>query len=152
MADARTIAHRLTLDHVLHLISEAPCADRLVLRGSASMGAWAGDRAREPGDLDWVVRPVDGVPRDERDPYPDEESPRAGGDIRLDPAGADCARLGDGDEYRYAGIAGLRIAVPWHAPGLPTGTLQLDFAYDEPLPEPPVPVLIPPRPPAAGRP
>ncbi|GAB7040792.1 MULTISPECIES: nucleotidyl transferase AbiEii/AbiGii toxin family protein [Catenuloplanes] len=217
MADARTTAHRLALDHVLHLISEAPCANRLVLRGSAAMCVWAGDRAREPGDLDWVVRPVDGVPRDERDPYPYlddldpvrlwpevahgagrptmwefedlttgglrahvppeglswvsgdevrmgdwdvlhdevlhliERSPSAGGDVRLDPAEAAYSHLGDGDEYRYAGIAGLRIVVPWHAPGLPAGTVQLDFAYDEPLPEPPVPVLIP-RPAARRRP
>ncbi len=42
----------------------------LVLRGSVGMLAWVGDRAREPVDIDWVVRSDQVVARDDLDPYP----------------------------------------------------------------------------------
>ncbi|MFF3686145.1 nucleotidyl transferase AbiEii/AbiGii toxin family protein [Streptomyces sp. NPDC002187] len=48
-------ARRAALDHVLQLIARAPWSDGLVLRGSMTLQAWAGDAAREPGDLDWIV-------------------------------------------------------------------------------------------------
>lgn len=49
--------HRSAIDHILTLVGGSPLADVLVLRGSVTMLAWAGPLAREPGDLDWVVRP-----------------------------------------------------------------------------------------------
>lgn len=52
------------------LIAESELAECLVLRGSMTMPAWVGDAARPPGDLDWVVRPPEVVPRDDLDPYP----------------------------------------------------------------------------------
>lgn len=60
---------RIALDHVLALIAEAPWSSSLVLRGSMTMPAWAGDAARPPGDLDWVVL-EDEVGVDPLDPYP----------------------------------------------------------------------------------
>jgi hypothetical protein len=64
------LSHRRALDHVLRIVAGAPCGESLVLRGSMTMLAWAGDRARPPGDLDWVVRPLAARPVDDLDPYP----------------------------------------------------------------------------------
>ncbi|OKI31186.1 nucleotidyl transferase AbiEii/AbiGii toxin family protein [Streptomyces sp. CB03911] len=55
---------------MLGLIAGAPWSEQLVLRGSAAMLAWAGDAARPPGDLDFVVLPFLGTPVDQLDPYP----------------------------------------------------------------------------------
>ena len=63
-------AHRAALDHVLDLILALPWSDTLVLRGSRLMRVWAGDLAREPADLDFVVLPDLSVPIDPLDPYP----------------------------------------------------------------------------------
>ncbi|MFD9476636.1 hypothetical protein [Streptomyces nojiriensis] len=61
---------RAALDHLLRLISESAWGDDLVLRGSMVMAAWAGGRARPPGDLDFVVPPPSPVPVDRRYPRP----------------------------------------------------------------------------------
>src|SRR5690349_15109693 len=61
---------RAAADHVLRLIGDCDCVDSLVLRGSMTLLAWAPEQAREPGDLDFVVRPVAGVPVDDLHPYP----------------------------------------------------------------------------------
>ncbi|HET9169463.1 MAG TPA: nucleotidyl transferase AbiEii/AbiGii toxin family protein [Actinospica sp.] len=63
-------AHRAALDHVLGLVLELPWSGSLVLRGSRLLRAWLGDRAREPGDLDFVVLPNLAIPVDELDPHP----------------------------------------------------------------------------------
>jgi hypothetical protein len=63
-------AHRTVLDHVLALVAGSPCADGLVLRGSAALSAWVGAEAREPADLDWVVQEALAVLVDPLDPYP----------------------------------------------------------------------------------
>jgi hypothetical protein len=63
-------ARRAALDHVLSLIAETPWSENLVLRGSMVMTAWAGHRAREPADLDFVVLPELNTPVDPLEPYP----------------------------------------------------------------------------------
>jgi Nucleotidyl transferase AbiEii toxin, Type IV TA system len=69
-AAAWRAARRAALDHVLSLIAQSSWSDGLVLRGSMAMLAWAGDAAREPGDLDWVVLDRLAIPVDSQDPYP----------------------------------------------------------------------------------
>ncbi|MDG6108858.1 nucleotidyl transferase AbiEii/AbiGii toxin family protein [Dactylosporangium aurantiacum] len=211
-------AHRDVLDHVLAVVAADPVGDDLVLRGSMTMPAWVGGRARPPADLDWVVRPASVAGVDRRDPYPyldridpvqywpeatqgagraqpeaflDEETggvraklppeglrwmdaeevgpddpqeqphvrvlellerhPRTPGGAVLDVAGAqpdrdwDYAgihREDDGDDDGRGTQAGARVLVPWRAGDL-TGTVQLDFSFDEPLPEPPVLTAVP---------
>ncbi|MCU7825505.1 nucleotidyl transferase AbiEii/AbiGii toxin family protein [Kitasatospora sp. DSM 101779] len=49
------------------------------------------------------------------------------------------APYGDG----CGGATGLRLTVPWTVDGLAPGTLRIDFAWDEPLPEPPVFTALP---------
>ncbi|MFD9128280.1 nucleotidyl transferase AbiEii/AbiGii toxin family protein [Kitasatospora sp. NPDC059571] len=57
-------AHRAALDHALALAAGAPWCEGLVLRGSTALLAWLPGTAREPADLDWVVRPRAFVPVD----------------------------------------------------------------------------------------
>ncbi|MEU4482555.1 hypothetical protein AB0F68_31525 [Micromonospora sp. NPDC023966] len=46
--------------------------------------------------------------------------------------------------YAYDAVGGgARLHLPWRAADGRTGTVQLDFAYDEPLPEPPCPAAVP---------
>ncbi|MEU8799207.1 MULTISPECIES: nucleotidyl transferase AbiEii/AbiGii toxin family protein [unclassified Spirillospora] len=205
----RRAAHRAALDHVLGLVAGAEWCASLVLRGSMSMCAWAGNLAREPADLDFVVLPESTWRPDELDPYPyvdrfdvvqqwpeaawgateydiwmdgEEEFETRGLHPRVSPDGlhweidatpaappygdlldllrqrpraapdvmiqADHAQV-DGDwgyAYNDAGgdeTAGSRVIIPWRAEGLPPGQVQLDFAADERLPEPPVWSLVP---------
>lgn len=201
------VAHRTALDHVLSLVAAAPCGQTLVLRGSTTMLAWLGEQAREPGDLDWVVRPVAWVPIDPAHPYPylnnldrvrtwpeaahgatgDEmwdpddfdtggirallppeglrwmppadrmdldrphsdvlelvrEQPRAAGGVLFD---AESAVEDHAWVYAYDdedGAGGTRLLLPWRVDDTVHGTLQLDFSYDERLPEAPVITAIP---------
>lgn len=202
-------AHRAALDHVLMLVSNAPWADALVLRGSMAMLAWAGDRARRPNDLDWIVLPAAAVPIDPLHPYPYvddldavQQWPEAGGgaaryelyrdeaeafetggrhpvtppegtvwitepyDDERDASTAVYSLLADHDVtpcgvrldvvgstisstwgYDYdlgpTGGGGVRMEVPWTAEGGLEGEVQLDFALDEWMPEPPVHALVP---------
>jgi hypothetical protein len=202
-------AHRAALDHMLGLIIALPWSDTLVLRGSRLMRAWAGDLAREPADLDFVVLPDLSVPIDPLDPHPyvpgfdivqqwpefadgagryeiwkdeDEEFctrgiravvppeglrwdlepdypeyvshyrydlaeqvqrwPGAPSGVVLDP---DRVRTDDTWAYSYSadGPGGIRVIVPWSAPGLAGGQVQVDFALDERLPEPPAWTRVP---------
>ncbi len=201
-------AHRDVLDHVLAVVAADPVGDSLVLRGSMTMPAWVGGRARPPGDLDWVVRPVAVRGLDTHDPYPFldridpvqywpeatqgagraqpetfqdedtggvrallppdglrwvhaeeiddadrphltvlallEQAPRTPGGAVLDVAGARPDGEWDyaGSDLEYHGTAGARVRVPWRSGEL-TGDVQLDFAYDEQLPEPPVLTAVP---------
>lgn len=203
------MSHRAVLDHVLALIANADCGRVLVLRGSMAMLALAGDRARDPGDLDFLVRQSLVVPPDDLHPYPFvdtmdsvqispevshgagryrmwtfEEFDTGGLKPRLPPEGLrwvtaaelqeDTARLDesvleliatqpvtvggvrlDADNaavdtewgYAYdsedgAGGGGSRLVIPWQGDGV-NGTVRVDFAYDERLPEPPVLLAVP---------
>jgi hypothetical protein len=193
--------HRSAIDHVLAVVGESPLADVLVLRGSVTMLAWAGSHAREPADLDWVVRPVAVQPQDRWWPYPYvdglhrvrsapetvhrrprdelwaaqdydaeghrphlppeglrwlraddidpdrphldllellEAHPLTPDGVRLDPAEATFdAAFGYAYQTGYEG-AGIRAVVPFDG-----GEIQIDFAYDETLPEPAVLTAIP---------
>jgi hypothetical protein len=208
-------ARRAALDHVLALIADSPSVDCLVLRGSMTMLGWVGDRAREPGDLDWIVRPTAILPPDDRNPYPYvdhldsvqtwpemahgagrnkmwtfEDYDTGGFAPRLPPEGLRWLRAEDlGEDERphervighlrehphgsngllldadavtqdfnfsyaaaydpadgsadYPGTRGARIIVPWRTADGLHGTVQLDFAYDETLPEPPRLLAVP---------
>lgn len=200
-------AHRAALDHVLDLMTGLPCGDALVLRGSRLLRAWAGERAREPADLDFIVLPEQAVPVDRLDPYPyvsgldvvqqwpeyaggagahemwkdeDEEFATRGIRAFVPPDGlhwdtepdsapfafredleaamtrrrdAACGVRFDPDDmktdgtwaYSYGeeGPGGIRLILPWTRPGGSGGRVQVDIAFDVPLPEPPAWTRIP---------
>ncbi|MGW7279376.1 nucleotidyl transferase AbiEii/AbiGii toxin family protein [Streptomyces sp. NPDC054844] len=139
-------ARRRALDLVLGAVAESEWVDSLMLRGSVLMAAWFGQEAREPGDLDFVV-----VPRSWR--IDDGRTGRmlaslaAAAQARAEADGGTVGLSADGavveDIWTYDRVPGLRMVLPWGAPGLPGGHVQLDFVFNERLPEPPEPVELP---------
>jgi hypothetical protein len=192
-------AHRAALDHVLTLLAESWQSEHLVLRGSAVLRAWYGDRAREPADLDWVVTHeslgdewlygnlidlirewpsvADGMILDPDDAHGIAGTWRATepsddlAEVVADEAewAMPCAALLDQvarrpeaacgvvldteiaeAEWTYRAYAydtpGVRLEIPWWAPGVPPGHVRLDFtpeAAEGGLPVDPVLTLIP---------
>ncbi|MFI1382248.1 nucleotidyl transferase AbiEii/AbiGii toxin family protein [Embleya sp. NPDC020886] len=59
------------------------------------------------------------------------ECPDAGAGVVLDGSWAHA----EGGGYQ-GGEGGVRLIVPWRAHGLPEGTIRVDYAFDEPMPEP----------------
>jgi hypothetical protein len=139
-------ARRHALGLVLAAVADSEWVDSLVLRGSVLMSAWFGEESREPGDLDFVV-----VPRSWR--IDDGRTPRmltalaeaAGARARADggPVGISARGAVVEDIWTYDRVPGLRMVLPWESPGLPGGHVQLDFVFNERLPEPPEPVELP---------
>ncbi|AJT61755.1 hypothetical protein T261_0062 [Streptomyces lydicus] len=139
-------ARRHALHHVLTALSQSPWAGHLVLRGSMLLKEWFGDAAREPGDLDFVVVPETWQLADDRtDRMLDgiaaaaEALSHRGGPVRLD------AHTAAGDEiWSYDRVPGRRLVIPWtaEADGVPAGSVQLDFVFNERLPTPAEPAEI----------
>ncbi|MEU8548149.1 nucleotidyl transferase AbiEii/AbiGii toxin family protein [Streptomyces roseoverticillatus] len=136
-------ARRRALDLTLAAVAGSPWADHLVLRGSVLLKAWFGDTAREPGDLDFLVVPDTWQLGDARTDTMLEEIARAaeersrdgGSPVRIDAAGAVSDEI-----WTYDRVPGRRLVLPWTAvaDGVPPGTVQLDFVFNETLPAPPV--------------
>ncbi|GGX86375.1 nucleotidyl transferase AbiEii/AbiGii toxin family protein [Streptomyces fructofermentans] len=144
--DAWRSARRRALDIVLAAVSGSEWADSLVLRGSVLMAAWFGEAAREPGDLDFVVVPHT---RGIDEPYTARMldgiaaaaqalAAERGSEVALSAAGAVVEGI-----WTYERVPGRRMVLPWSAPGLPGGHVQLDFVFEERLAEEPAPVELP---------
>ncbi|WP_299527622.1 nucleotidyl transferase AbiEii/AbiGii toxin family protein [uncultured Streptomyces sp.] len=127
-------------------VAASPWAQALVLRGSVLMALWFGDRAREPGDLDFVVVPDSWRMEEERTAELLAGVAAAAGEwsagltegVRIDPAGAVCE-----DIWTYERVPGRRMMLPWTSPDSPGGWIQLDFVFGESLPQPPERVGLP---------
>ncbi|MFH8768585.1 nucleotidyl transferase AbiEii/AbiGii toxin family protein [Streptomyces sp. NPDC085866] len=139
-------ARRRALHLVLAAVADSEWVESLVLRGSVLMEAWFGEAAREPGDLDFVV-----VPRSWH--IHDAATTRMFDGVTA-AAEAFAAAHGDGvslsargavveDIWTYDRVPGRRLMLPWSAPGLPGGHVQLDLVFGEELPEPPEPAQLP---------
>ncbi|MEU8733073.1 nucleotidyl transferase AbiEii/AbiGii toxin family protein [Streptomyces tendae] len=140
-------ARRRALDRVLGAVADSEWVDSLVLRGSMLMSTWFEAQAREPGDLDFVVVPQSWRIDDRRTERMLTALAEAAG-ARAD-SGADEVPVGISaqgavveDIWTYDRVPGLRMVLPWGAPGLPGGHVQLDFVFGERLPEPPEPVEL----------
>ncbi|MFE6710668.1 nucleotidyl transferase AbiEii/AbiGii toxin family protein [Streptomyces sp. NPDC057695] len=133
-------ARRAALELVLAAVAGSPWADSLVLRGSMLMGAWFGDSARPPKDIDFVVVPetwrieeprtramLDGIAA-----AAERLAAERGSDLAISAAGAVSEYI-----WTYERVPGHRLVLPWTAPGLPGGQVQLDFVFNERLPTPP---------------
>ncbi|WP_424213891.1 nucleotidyl transferase AbiEii/AbiGii toxin family protein [Streptomyces sp. BI20] len=132
-------ARRAAMDGVLDAVAGSEWAGSLVLRGSALMARWFGERARHPGDLDFIVRvgphAVDA---------PETERMLAGLAAAAEGrAGLTAAGVAHDEIWTYDRVPGRRMTVPWRVPGLPGGRVQLDFAFGEELACPPEPVRAP---------
>ncbi|QSY52684.1 nucleotidyl transferase AbiEii/AbiGii toxin family protein [Streptomyces griseocarneus] len=146
-------ARRIALDHVLAAVAGGEWAAHLVLRGSVLLRARYGQAAREPGDVDFVVTPATWQATDARTERmltgiarAAEELSLRGGPVRFDARGAVSDEI-----WTYDRVPGRRVVIPWTADGLPGGTVQVDFVFNEPLPVPAVPTSLP-RPDGAGEP
>ncbi|GAA1077803.1 nucleotidyl transferase AbiEii/AbiGii toxin family protein [Kitasatospora arboriphila] len=143
------------LDPYPHLdTADAVLCDPETAHGAGAAELWdpegvepRGPRVRLPPEgLHWLP---DTEPEDV--PYGDlldrlRDEPEAAPGLRIDAGaarheglGGYYAPYGDG----CGGATGLRLTVPWTVDGLAPGTLRVDFAWDEPLPEPPVFTAIP---------
>ncbi|WP_333762200.1 nucleotidyl transferase AbiEii/AbiGii toxin family protein [Streptomyces sp. IBSBF 2390] len=135
-------ARRTAVDEVLAAIAGSEWAGALVLRGSALMSVWFGQAAREPGDLDFVVVPAAWRIEEDRTARMLDGIARAAasraGDVRFSARDAVVE-----DIWTYDRVPGRRMVLPWSAPALPGGHVQLDFVFNEPLPEEPEPVRLP---------
>ncbi|MEU9477794.1 nucleotidyl transferase AbiEii/AbiGii toxin family protein [Streptomyces sp. NPDC048191] len=140
--EAWRTARRRALHLVLAAIADSEWSESLVLRGSLLMSLWFGEAAREPGDLDFVVVPADWGIEEERTDRMIRGIARAarsrGGEVAFSPRGAVVE-----DIWTYERVPGRRMVLPWSAPGLPGGHVQLDLVFNERLPEAPVPVELP---------
>ncbi|MEV0248506.1 nucleotidyl transferase AbiEii/AbiGii toxin family protein [Nocardia sp. NPDC050712] len=139
---------REAVDHVLATIADSVWAKRLVLRGSTLLKAWFAEKARDPKDLDFVVGPW------ARWRFDDDEFACMARDIATGAAARSTAQVQispvpmdfDAVEHiwTYDGTPGRRLLLPWECPARGTsGQVQLDFAVDEELAEPPQRTEIP---------
>ncbi|WP_051468598.1 nucleotidyl transferase AbiEii/AbiGii toxin family protein [Actinomadura oligospora] len=131
-------ARRRALDHVLAAVGGSRWAENLMLRGSMLLSAWYGSAARDPGDLDFVLRPETwGVTEARTDVLlhgvarAAEDVSRASG-VLIHADGAVWS-----DIWTYDRVPGRRVVLPWDTEGLPGGTVQLDFVFNEHLPSEP---------------
>ncbi|GAA1392385.1 nucleotidyl transferase AbiEii/AbiGii toxin family protein [Kitasatospora putterlickiae] len=147
LAERWLTARREALNTVLSAVAASPWAEHLVLRGSVLLRAWYGEEAREPGDLDFVVRPADWPLEDPRTDRmltglaADAEA--LSGEASAEGVRLHADRAVDDDIWTYGRVPGRRLVLPWTAPDLPGGTVQLDFVFTEPLPAPPEPCELP---------
>ncbi|GGV99133.1 hypothetical protein GCM10010230_24520 [Streptomyces narbonensis] len=138
-------ARRAALELVLAAVAGSPWAGSLVLRGSMLMGAWFGDAARAPKDIDFVVVPetwrieeartrtmLDGIAV-----AAERLAEERGTDLSISAAGAVSEYI-----WTYERVPGHRLVLPWTVPGLPRGQVQLDFVFNERLPTPPRPAEV----------
>ncbi|MFG2315464.1 MULTISPECIES: nucleotidyl transferase AbiEii/AbiGii toxin family protein [Streptomyces] len=140
-------ARRRALDRVLGAVADSEWVDSLVLRGSMLMSTWFEAQAREPGDLDFVVVPQSWRIDDRRTErmltaLAEAAGARAGTGADEVPVGISAQGAVVEDIWTYDRVPGLRMVLPWGAPGLPGGHVQLDFVFGERLPEPPEPVEL----------
>lgn len=132
-------ARRSALDVVARGVARSGWADSLVLRGSMLMAGWFGAEAREPHDLDFVVVPREWGIEDPRT----ERLLTAVAEAAERTAAEEAALVISADEavaediWTYERVPGRRLVLPWSAPGLPGGQVQLDFVFNEHLPAAP---------------
>lgn len=133
-------ARSLAIHYILSRISSSDFADFLVLRGSVLLRTWLGDKARRPGDLDWVVQPDSWQIHQQRSRQLIEGAVSLLRGARWDETFSipnhpfACEEI-----WLYEKAPGVRVIVPWKCdePEL-SGTIQMDFVFGEKLPSPPI--------------
>ncbi|MBC7805530.1 MAG: nucleotidyl transferase AbiEii/AbiGii toxin family protein [Akkermansiaceae bacterium] len=125
------------IHHLLELINRSGLGELVVLRGSLLMKAWYGDAAREPGDIDWVLRD------DESQYKPTFFRERLKNFLRSVAKHSDVGgvRINSrkivedaiNTKGEYQSLVGRRLIFPWQSAGKASGTIQMDFAFDEVL-------------------
>ncbi len=141
-------ARQQVIDLLLQLIQASHWNEHLVLRGSLLLKAWIGDIAREPGDIDWVFRPENIKPDDNRlssERLFDELFQMFVMNKKIGNINIDVLNISTDDIWTYHRVEGRRIVIPWQTEGLPAGTLQMDVVFGERLFIEPILTSIPTR-------
>ncbi|MFN7560399.1 MAG: nucleotidyl transferase AbiEii/AbiGii toxin family protein [Prosthecobacter sp.] len=136
-------ARRHAMQHLLEAATSGSWQNNLVLRGSVTMRAFAGDAAREPGDIDWVVVPetilmsqkaaheiIDGIIR------------AVSANPKFKEAVIETTDITQTDIWTYDRAPGRRVAFPWRCAELPPAVIQMDFVFQQKLHTQPVPIEI----------
>lgn len=135
---------RQVIDHLLEIVNCSKWQPHLVLRGSLLLKAWLGDAAREPGDIDWVFRPETvGSNDSQANELFDDLIRIASEDPAVGNAVIKIEKIAVDDIWTYERAAGKRIVFPWQAENLPSGYVQMDVVFNEPLWSDPVQTFIP---------
>ncbi|MGP4103973.1 nucleotidyl transferase AbiEii/AbiGii toxin family protein [Nonomuraea sp. KM90] len=115
------------------------------LRGSLLLESWVGEEARHPGDLDWIVLPPLSTLRSPQTAqlFKDLAAAVASAPDASDGVRMDVCDIAVDDIWTYERAPGRRLVVTWRAGRLPPGTVQLDFVFNERLPDPSEPALTP---------
>lgn len=133
-------ANRLkVLHHILRLISESKCTDHLVLRGSVLLRTWLGEEARQPGDLDWVVTPLNWrINQQSSKQLIEGIEDLLRGSFVEDSLHIPDTPFATDEIWTYEKAPGWRVIVPWKEdnPEL-NGTVQMDFVFGEVMPSDP---------------
>jgi hypothetical protein len=122
------------MEHLLRVTSGTPWFHHLVLRGSLLLKVWIGDRARDPGDIDWVV-----IPRSLRmnDALAKELvqglTQAVAANTNVGDAEIDADKIVTDDIWTYDRAPGVRIVFPWSVSGIAQGSVQMDLVFEEEL-------------------
>lgn len=125
-------ARQKVIDFLLLSIQDSRWHEHLVLRGSLLLKAWVGDAARNPGDIDWVFRPADiNVDNSLSTQLFDDLIQMVAECPQIGSVWINSAKISIDKLWTYERAEGRRIVFPWHAKGLPEGTLQMDVVFGE---------------------
>jgi len=135
------------LHHALRRVAGSSVREHLVLRGSVLLASWLGERARRPGDLDFVVDPAHwkfgSVPATQ---LLQTVIAALEGTVVLDTMAIERGTVATAEIWTYdvvPGAPGVRLVVPWrHTRPQLSGSIQLDFVFGEPLPTPAISTAI----------
>jgi hypothetical protein len=128
---------RRVVDRLLETVAESRWRNHLVLRGSVLLKTWFGDEARSPGDVDWVVIPNDWKLTSRQSSELFAELTALFQRTQVDGVRILGDRIVTEDIWTYERAPGRRIIIPWEADGLPPGTVQMDFVFNEAFPDAP---------------
>ncbi len=143
-------ARRIAMDYALTTVTAHPLGSSLALRGSRVMRAWYGDAAREPGDLDWVAPAGWRFDGTEAADLRRDLTKRFSGQGRAVREGIEfVGAVLYTKLWTYDRVPGYRLVMPWTAQGVPDGEVQMDFVFEEPMPEAPVRVSLATEPPGS---
>ncbi|WP_172682673.1 nucleotidyl transferase AbiEii/AbiGii toxin family protein [Verrucomicrobium spinosum] len=122
------------MTHLVDIAVAGPRLDQLVLRGSLALKSCLGHEAREPGDVDWIIRPGTVGINDLRgkrlinDIVIDVTTASAFDDIRIE-----YKEITRTDIWIYDDAPGHRVVIPWRCGDLPLAEIQMDFVFGESL-------------------
>lgn len=141
------------IHHLLELVNRSGLGEHMVLRGSLLLKAWYAGAAREPGDIDWLMRDAsearygNPVIQDKTGDFLRlvEKKPDAGG-IATSRRRITNVWIDDRDEYApvsSVNFRGRRLTFPWRGADSESGTVQMDIALDDAVTVAPSWTMIP---------